>query len=166
MNRIRLLPVLALSAAAAALPLTAQAQDQTDPYASAKVLGSVKVDKKAKTATLRVRYQCSHGDALWVSLKQSARAKKAKALTKEGSSKVAAAWWQSHRDKFTCDGKSHTDKFTIDKVEPGSKGTLKAGKAWLQFCVTVPGQSEQDEGELVLSASGWVTVAGGAKKKS
>jgi prolyl-tRNA synthetase len=37
------------------------------------------------------------------------------------------------------------------KVEQGSKGTLKKGWAWLQFCVT--------EGDnLTVSVSGWVKV--------
>jgi len=70
----------------------------------------------------------------------------------EGSSKVAVAWWQSHRNKFTCDGTFHTGKFTIDKIEQGSKGKLKHGKAWVQFCVT------QGEETLILSRSAYVDV--------
>jgi hypothetical protein len=49
-----------------------------------------------------------------------------------------------------------TAKFTIDKVEPGSKGKLKKGRAWVQFCVT------QGEETLILSKSGRVKVKRGA----
>jgi len=154
MNKMKVLPVLALTLGVTALPLAAQAQEQTDPNAKAKPLGAVKRAKDK--ATLRVRYNCADGEALWVSLKQVKSAKKAAALKKEGSSKAASAWYQSHRNKFTCDGESHTAKFTVDKVEPGSKGTLKTGKAWLQFCVT---KGEGPEGELVLSHTSWVTVS-------
>ena len=41
---------------------------------------------------------------------------------------------------------------SIDKVEPGSKGTLKTGVAYVQFCVTKGQQA------LILSKSGWVKV--------
>jgi hypothetical protein len=76
---------------------------------------------------------------------------KDKALKEEGSSEVAATWLQSHRNKFTCDGKSRTAKFTIDLVQDGSKGKLVEGEAWVQFCVTA-GK------DLILSKTGWVTV--------
>jgi hypothetical protein len=49
-----------------------------------------------------------------------------------------------------------TAKLTIHKVEPGSKGKLKKGRAWVQFCVT------QGEETLILSKSGWVKVKRGA----
>ena len=77
-------------------------------------------------------------------------------LTKEGSSKTAAAWWESHRNRFVCNGKSHTAAFSIDTVEKGSKGKLVTGKAWVQFCVTT-GKTEADT-KLILSKSGWVEV--------
>ena len=139
----------------AALALTgigaqvAQAQEGTDPTASAKFKSKlVRVDRS--TAVLKVKYQCSNGKAK-------------KSLTKEGSSQVARTWVQSHRNPITCDGASHTQVFTLDKVEPGSKGRLKAkgkhnaGKAYIQFCVTLPGATEQDT-ELTLSESGFVSV--------
>ena len=61
-------------------------------------------------------------------------------------------WLQSHRNPFTCDGAFHTASFSIDKVEKGSKGRLKKGRAYIQFCVT------QGEETLLLSKSGWVPV--------
>jgi hypothetical protein len=144
-----LIPVVALGAATVIAPV-AQAQKGSDATAKATFLGPVKT--KGKTATLRVKYQCSKGAVLWISAKQTKSAKKAKSLTKEGSSKVSSAWLQSHRNKITCDGKAHTTVFKLDKVEKGSKGTLRKGEAWIQFCVT------QGEHDLTLSKSGWVHV--------
>ena len=95
--------------------------------------------------------------------KKLANGKAKKSLTKEGSSQVAKTWVQSHRNPITCDGASHTQVFTLDKVEPGSKGRLKAkgkhnaGKAYIQFCITLPGATEEDT-ELTLSESGFVSV--------
>lgn len=91
------------------------------------------------------------GQTLWVSAKQSASGRKDRRLAKEGSSKVASAWWQSHRNAFVCDTQPHTARFSIDKVEKGSKGKLKDGTAWVQFCVT-------NGDDLVLSGSHWVKV--------
>ena len=143
-------------AAAAALALTAapaaMAQN-ADPNARAHFLSPIKV--VGKQAKLKVRYRCSSGEALWVSAKQAKSRKRDPAIKKEGSSKVSVAWWQSHRNTFTCDGQYHTAKFSIDKVEQGSKGRLKKGRAWVQFCVT------QGEETLILSKSGWVRVKSG-----
>jgi hypothetical protein len=144
----------ALAAAAVALlatvaPMAALAQN-ADPHAKATFIGKIHVHKSS--ATLKVRYKCASGEALWVSAKQVKSTDKDARLKKEGSSKTAAAWWQSHRNKFVCNGKNHTATFSIDKVEKGSKGKLKDGKAWVQFCVT------EGEQTLILSKSGWVGV--------
>ena len=122
----------------------------SDPNGKATFDGPIKT--KGKTATLKVTYRCASGEALWVSAKQVKSTKKDSALKKEGSSKTAKAWLESHRNKFVCDGKSQTATFSIDTVEKGSKGKLKPGYAWVQFCVT---KGEQD---LILSESGWVKV--------
>lgn len=63
------------------------------------------------------------------------------------------------RNKFVCNGKMRTGMFAIDTVEKGSKGTLKPGTAWVQFCVT-KGHTEADS-VLILSKSGWVKVVQG-----
>jgi hypothetical protein len=110
-----------------------------------------------KKATLSVRYQCASGQTVWVSAKEMASGASSAKLAKEGSSKTAAAWWESHRNKFVCNGKLHTGTFSIDTVEKGSKGKLVAGKAWVQFCVT-KGTTEANT-KLILSKSGWVAVA-------
>lgn len=145
---------IALSTLAASV---AQAQTGTDPNASAKFKSQlVRVD--GSTAVLKVTYQCAKGSVLWISAKQLANGKQSSSLTKEGSSKIAKAWLQSHRNPITCDGSSQTAVFTLDKVEPGSKGRLKKGKAYIQFCVTLPPATEGQEGELTLSESGFVSV--------
>jgi hypothetical protein len=139
----------AAALAVAAVPTAALAQN-ADPHAKADFLTPIKVN--GKKATLKVRYRCASGEALWVSAKQVKSTKKDARLKKGGSSKTASAWWQSHRNRFTCNGKNHTATFSIDKVEKGSKGKLKPGKAWVQFCVT------QGQQTLILSKSGWVKV--------
>jgi hypothetical protein len=147
--KLRMLAGVAAVAATAVVPMVAQAQN-SDPNAKATFDGSI--HKKGTTGKLQVTYQCASGEALWVSAKQSKSGGINPALKKEGASKIAHTWLQSHRNKFVCDGTPHTAKFKIDKVEPGSKGKLKKGRAWVQFCVT---KGEQD---LILSASGWVPV--------
>jgi hypothetical protein len=143
--------IAAAAATALAVAVTpAFAAETGAPAKTAKPLGSVSVAKKS--ATLKVRYSCKSGDTLWISLKQSKDGKKDPALKKEGSSKAAAAWWQSHRNPIKCDGKRHTKKFTLDKVEDGSKGKLRSGSAWLQFCVT------KNEKTLTVSVAKWVSV--------
>jgi hypothetical protein len=126
-----------------------------DPKAKATFKGAIHVS--GKKATLSVRYQCASGETVWVSAKELASGATSVKLTKEGSSKTAAAWWESHRNRFTCNAKAHTATFTIDTVEKGSKGKLVDGKAWVQFCVTT-GKTEADT-KLILSKSGWVKVA-------
>src|SRR4051794_10603756 len=140
------LPFAAVALAAAAVP-AAQAQTGTDPTAAATFTSRlVRVDRS--TAVLKVDYQCSRGSTLWISAKQLANGKHSAVLAKEGSSKAAKAWLQSHRNPVACDGKPQTAVFMLDKVEPGSKGSLKAkgrrnaGKAYIQFCVTLPPAAE------------------------
>jgi hypothetical protein len=140
----------ALALVAAAVPATALAATQPPPAKTATPLG--KVHSAGATATLRVRYSCKTGDTLWISLKQSKSGKKDPALKKEGSSKAAHSWLQSHRNKVVCDGKKHSKKFSVDKLEQG-KGKLKKGKAWLQFCVT-----DAKTQLLTVSVARWVTV--------
>jgi hypothetical protein len=151
---------VALTAAGASV---AQAQEGTDPTAFAKFKSKlVRVD--SSTAVLKVTYSCSKGSTLWISAKQLANGKRSHVLEKEGSSQAAKAWFQSHRNPIVCDGNRQTAVFTLDKVEPGSKGRLKAkskrnhGRAYIQFCVTLPPTDPNGEGELTLSKSGWVKV--------
>jgi hypothetical protein len=154
-DTMRLLACAALVAAVAVgAPIGASAAG-SDPNARATFLGAIHVD--GKKATLQVRYRCGSGEHLWVSAKETASGVSAAKLMKEGSSRTAAAWWQSHRNRFACNGKSQAGTFTIDTVERGSKGALVPGSAWVQFCVT-KGKTEKTT-VLVLSKSGWVRVS-------
>jgi len=139
---------------AAALAAAAPAAG-VDPHAKATFVSAIQVS--GGKATLQVRYQCSSGQTLWVSAKQTKSGVAAAKLMKEGSSRASAGWWQSHRNRFVCNGKPHTGAFAIDRLEKGSKGTLVHGSAWVQFCVT-KGHTEKDT-VLILSRSGWVKVA-------
>ena len=150
-----MLPAAVVALATVAVPVAASAQQSgSDPTARASFQGEIETSANGTQGTLRVRYRCSAGDTLWISAKQTANGKPSGALKLEGSSQVAASWLQSHRNPITCDGRKHTSDFTIDELEPGSKGALVEGKAWVQFCITA---GEQD---LTLSKSGWVRVEG------
>ena len=151
-NRI-LAAAVAASFCAAAVP-AANAQDEPntiDPTAKATFVGKVKRVDGGKQGTLKVRYTCQQGEGLWISAKQVASRKKDKALKEEGSSELSAAYLMSHRNPITCDGATHTATFTVDKVEEGTKGRLKAGKAYVQFCITT-------KTGLTYSKSAFVTV--------
>jgi hypothetical protein len=90
-------------------------------------------------AQVHARYSCTVGSHLWVSVKQGASASIDPAVSAEGAGfggTAVTAWWQSHRGSFTCDGKRHVAWFTVDTVEPGSRGELRNGWGWVQFCVT------------------------------
>ena len=105
-------------------------------FGDAAVLGPVHV--RGDVAQVHVRYSCTVGTHLWVSVKQSATGAIDSAVSAEGSGfgGAAGAWWQSHRGSFTCDGARHAAWFTVDTVEPGSRGQLQSGWGWVQFCVT------------------------------
>ena len=148
--------IAAAAATALAVAVTpAFAAEQGAPAKTATPLASAVVAKDKASAKLKVRYSCKTGETLWISLKQTKSGKKSKALKAEGSSEAAAAWWQSHRNPIKCDGAKHTKKFTVDKVEEGSKGTLRKGQAWLQFCVT---KGEGEDAQLTVSVAKWVSV--------
>jgi hypothetical protein len=129
----------------------------SDPAARAVFVGPIKVS--GTKATLTVRYRCSPvaGAHIWVSAKETRSGVSATKLMKEGSSKTASAWWDSHRNRISCNGAFHTSSFTIDKVEKGKKGTLRGGTAWVQFCITT-GTTEANT-KLLLSHSRWVRVS-------
>jgi hypothetical protein len=150
----RVLAAVTLAVVAGVVVPATAAAGGIDANAKATFVGPIHVS--GKKASLSVRYQCGSGETVWVSAKEMATGTATVKLTKEGSSKTAAAWWESHRNKFTCNGKAHTGTFAIDTVEKGSKGKLVAGKAWVQFCVTT-GKTEADT-KLILSKSGWVKV--------
>jgi hypothetical protein len=130
---------LVFAAAVATMALvgagSASAQDEFTA-GDAAVLGPVHV--RGDVAQVHARYSCDVGSHIWVSVKQAASRQIDPAVSAEGSGfgGEAAAWWQSHRGSFTCDGKRHVAWFTVDTVEPGSRGQLQKGWGWVQFCVT------------------------------
>jgi hypothetical protein len=142
-------------AVAGCLAATALAEG-SDPTARATFMSTI--DVSGAKATLKVRYRCAKvaGAHLWVSAKQTTSGLSAARLQKEGSSKGSAAWWDTHREPISCNGAFHTTTFTIDHVEKGTKGQLRSGTAWVQFCITT-GTTEANT-KLLLSQSGWVHV--------
>jgi hypothetical protein len=128
-----MLGVVAAATLAWAAPASAQ---DSFTFGDADVIGPVHV--RGDVAKVHARYSCDVGTHLWVSVKQSAARDIDPAISAEGSGfgGEAAAWWQSHRGSFTCDGKRHVGWFTVDLVEEGSRGQLKSGWGWVQFCIT------------------------------
>jgi hypothetical protein len=134
MKRSHLLSVVAVLAAAVALPAGASASTPKAPWA--KIRGPIVASADGSSATVRVSYRCNTGNHLWVSVKESGTGRKDWRLRDEGSSALAATWLYSHADPFTCDGTKRTELFQVGLAEPGSKGALVHGRAYVQFCLT------------------------------
>lgn len=154
MKRRSVVALVATMILAVAVPAVVQAEDFSVPGAKASFESVLTKRANGNEGRLLVRYRCKAGDGVWVSAKQTASGRRDNALMREGSSEVAATWLDSHRNAFVCDGTSRKVAFKIDKLEPGKKGALKPGKAWVQFCIV----TEQGEGGLILSKSDWLTV--------
>ena len=142
--------VLAAAIITIAAPLVGitSAEAGTADKAQAQVLGQI-VTHDDGTASVTARYVCPDGFHLWVSAKQVEDRTPDARLQEEGSSEVSAAWWQSHPQDFTCDGRWHTDTFTIGTFEYGF-GELEHGQSWVQFCLIGEG--------VFISESRWVEV--------
>jgi hypothetical protein len=137
LKRLFVLALVALTALIVAAPASAKkSSNESFTFGDADVIGPVHI--RGDVATVHARYSCDVGTHIWVSAKQNTSATIDPDVSAEGSGfeNVASAWWQSHRGTFTCDGKRHTGWFTIDTLEPGSRGELKKGWAWVQFCIT------------------------------
>jgi hypothetical protein len=146
----RFLVLAGVAVMALVLAAPASAQDEFT-VGDAAVLGPVHV--RGDVAQVHARYSCDFGNHIWVSVKQSAAADIDPDVSAEGSGfgGAAAAWWQSHRGTFTCDGKRHVAWFTVDTLEPGSRGQLQSGWGWVQFCITT-------EEDLVAIRMQWSRV--------
>lgn len=157
-----LIPVLA---AFAGIVGVAQAKQQPLPPPDF-VIGSSQFDgvvhDRGDHATLNVQYTCAPGtaDHLWFSIKQSADGSYNPDTSGEGSGfgGKAATWYQSHRGSFTCDNKKHTAHYTADLIEPGSRGDLVKGVAYVQFCLTNSALPQDDPNGLVVIRQQWVKV--------
>ena len=161
MRRISTTIAATVITALAVAPAAAQAAP-ADPHTytfapQARVIPYIQTSGDGSTATVRAVYVCNEGDHLWVSAKQVKDATQDPRLSQGGSSAISEAWLQTHRRALTCDNRWHYDSFTIDTVEGGSKGKLKAGWAWYQFCLTKSG-APGTEGTLLINESGWARV--------
>jgi hypothetical protein len=132
-RRILIVATVAAAALIGAAPASAQ---ESFTFGDADIMGPVHV--RGDIANVHARYSCEVGTHIWTSAKQNAAATLDPAVAAEGSGfgGAASAWWQSHRGSFSCDGKRHVGWFDVDLVEPGSRGQLKKGWAWVQFCIT------------------------------
>jgi hypothetical protein len=149
MNPKRAIVALAVVATVAAIPVS-QAAGAKGNKAHATFGKPLHIKSKGKEGTLKVTYRCDSGDTLWISAKQTKDGTRDDALKDEGSSKEAATWLQSHANPIKCDGEKRTKHFFVNKEEKGSKGKLRPGVAWVQFCIT------RNEKKLILSHSHWV----------
>jgi hypothetical protein len=160
-----ILVALAATTLLGAAPGSALAAKQ--PFAD--VVSHVKL-KQDGTATVQARYMCEASTHMWVSAKQTADGSVDPTLEAEGSSGAAAAWmdtndWvtvgedtfpvSSGDEQLVCDGRTHSQSVTIDVTNApwGSWGALKAGMAWVQWCIV----EGSEDGEFV-SDQRWVTV--------
>jgi hypothetical protein len=132
----RLIVLAAVAATALVVAVPASAQENSFTFGDAAVLGPVHV--RGDVAKVHARYSCEAGDHIWVSVKQGATGAVDPDVSADGSGfgGAASAWWQSHGGSFTCDGKRHVAWFTVDTAEPGSRGQLRSGWGWVQFCIT------------------------------
>jgi hypothetical protein len=149
----------AITVAALAAPASASAQTlPTGGVGFARTVGPVHIQKGGQQGLLTVRYSCSAGTHLWVSLKQSRTGALDDNIRGEGSGgrKVAKTWLDTHRETATCDGRRRTAQFYVDQREPGKYGRLRRGVAWLQFCVTT-GTTEADT-KVTTYLPKWVRV--------
>lgn len=116
--------------------------------AFAQLLGPVILDRHdPRVGYVFAIYRCTGAGSLWVSVKQTADRTADPRLMEEGSSAIAAAWSDSHRNQVTCNGRLQLGQFTVDQEEPyfteagptGKKSDIYAplarGKAWVQFCL-------------------------------
>jgi hypothetical protein len=141
---------LAAASAALATPASAATTSTAGTSADAKktfarLVGPVVADpKNPEIGYVTAVYRCFGEGALWVSVKQTEDRSRDQRLTEEGSSRISAAWSDSHRNPVTCDGRTRLQVFTVDQEEPaypsetpksGTYGPLKRGWGWVQFCL-------------------------------
>ena len=129
-----------------------------------KVTGAVSIDPAdPRVGHVRAVYRCTGTGALWASVKQVADRSRDPRLTAEGSSAIAEAWSDSHRNAVTCDGRVRTAVFTVDQLEPyftengptGQKsdvyGPLRRGWGWTQLCLFDDANTEVPLSDMVFT---------------
>ena len=140
----------AIVLAAAGALLAAGAPAYADPAAPTfiKSTGNVRIDPaNPRVGYIPAQYRCSGEGGLWASVKQVANRSRDPRLLEEGSSRISAAWSDSHRNALNCDGRVHFAVFTVDQLEPyytdegpaGPKsdffGPLRLGSGYVQLCL-------------------------------
>ena len=133
--------------AAAVLPVTAlvaapaQAAPKS-PYRDPQIAYVNHARIKGDHVNVRAKYRCwggNNGTHVWVSLKQGPKinALSAKKLANmEGTSALAKAWYDTNNTDpqkvfIVCNGNWQKQLFRLTK----QKGTIKKGRAFLQFCL-------------------------------
>ncbi len=143
----------AIAALALAAPLAlaggaTSAQAAKVEYAQPEVAWVHNVKADGDSATLNAKYRCwgGKGAHLWVSLKQGGgiTGKPAEELAAmEGTSALAASWYDARPEDVVCDGKWQIQRFTVQRhgavAFPGYEHPawerLVSGTAFLQFCL-------------------------------
>lgn len=139
----------ALVAAAVALPVLATAapsQAAQVSYSDPEVAWVHNVKADADSATLVAKYRCWGGDEgthLWVSLKQGGgiTGSADDLAAQEGTSALAASWYDSHPTTVHCNGQWQVQHFTVNRetgipgYHPEPWASLEDGPAFLQFCL-------------------------------
>ena len=132
---------LAAPASAATAGTAAKSTTVHTPTTFARLVGPVVANPDdPRIGYVTAVYRCSGEGGLWVSVKQAKDRSRDARLAEEGSSKIAAAWSDSHRNAVTCDGRTHLQVFTVDQEErdpatAGNYGPLKRGWGYVQFCL-------------------------------
>jgi len=165
----RFIRLLAVSLVAGAMLVSGAVGASAAPVAPAATTdpqirwtGPVAWVSHGDTASVIGIYRCSaplEEMHLWVSLKQGGPDP-----TAPGSSSTVNAWYDTNISQdvaVTCNGKWQVAKVDLGRhpTDFGGRplGTLKNGKAWLQFCLV---QGTDEETAIVASDSHWVRVVG------
>jgi hypothetical protein len=126
--------------------LTGPAYAAKVDYANPRVAWVHNVKATADSATLTAKYRCwggNEGTHLWVSLKQGGgiSGPADELAQQEGTSLLAASWYDSHPEGVVCNGKWQIQRFTVYRemgipdYHPDPWQPLTKGPAFLQFCL-------------------------------
>jgi hypothetical protein len=147
MHRKLFAVIAAAAAAVAGMLVGSPAQAKQVDYANPQVAWVHNVKASGDHATLIAKYRCwggNEGTHLWVSLKQGGgiTGQTAEQLAnEEGTSAIAASWYDSHPEGVVCNGSWQIQHFTVDRemgipgFHPDPWDELGAGSAFMQFCL-------------------------------
>jgi len=143
---LKRLVISAAVAAAAVAGGTTSAQAAQVEYDNPQIAWVHNVKATQDSATLLAKYRCwggNEGTHLWVSLKQGGgiTGSPEELAAQEGTSALAASWYDSHSEDVVCDGTWQIQQFTVNRVagipgyHPEAWEPLVDGPAFLQFCL-------------------------------